>query len=44
MELSDKKAAKKIIKRYKKHPEHYTREEVMYAKLVKKIIKKKKEE
>jgi hypothetical protein len=42
VELSDKKAAKKIIKRYKKHPEHYTREEVMYAKLLKRMLKKKK--
>jgi len=42
VDLSDKKAAKKIIKRYKKHPEFYTKEEVMYAKLVKKMLKKKK--
>jgi len=43
-DLSDKKAAKKIIKRFKKHPEFYTREEVMYAKLYKRMLKKKKEE
>ena len=43
-ELSDKKAAKKIIKRAKKHPDWYTPEEVSYAKLMKKAIKKRKEE
>ena len=44
MDLSDKKAAKRIIKRFKKHPEYYTKEEVLYAKLIKKMLKKKKEE
>jgi hypothetical protein len=44
VDLSDKKAAKKIIKRFKKHPDYYTKEEVMYAKLYKKMLKKKKEE
>tara|TARA_B100001175_G_C18902475_1_gene353973 strand:- start:264 stop:431 length:168 start_codon:yes stop_codon:yes gene_type:complete len=39
-ELSTKKAAKKIIKRAKKHPEFYTKEEVYYAKLIKKTCKK----
>ena len=43
-DLSDKKAAKKIIKGYKKHPDWYTQEEVMYAKVIKKMIKKKKEQ
>ena len=43
-DLSDKKAAKKIIKGYKKHPDWYTQEEEMYAKLYKKMLKKKKEE
>jgi hypothetical protein len=43
VDISDKKAAKKIIKKYKKHPDWYTREEVMYAKLIKKMLKKKKE-
>jgi hypothetical protein len=38
-ELSPKKAAKKIIKRAKKHPEWYSQEDVMYAKLVKKELK-----
>ena len=34
-----KKAAKKIIKSAKKHPDWYTQEDVMYAKLVKKVLK-----
>tara|TARA_Y100001973_G_C5169316_1_gene318063 strand:- start:60 stop:203 length:144 start_codon:yes stop_codon:yes gene_type:complete len=37
--LKDKKAAKKIIKLAKKHPDWYSKEEVKYAKLVKKKIK-----
>ena len=37
--MEDKKACKKIIKRAKKHPELYTKEEVLYAKLMKKTIK-----
>ena len=32
--LKDKKAAKKIIKLAKKHPDWYTEEEVKYAKQV----------
>ena len=40
MDLSDKKASKKIIKRFKKHPEWYTPEDVMYAKMIKKQLKK----
>ena len=43
-DLSDKKAAKKIIKGYKKHPDWYTQEEVMYAKVIKRMIKKQKEQ
>ena len=35
-----RKTAKKIIKRAKKHPEWYTKEEVKYAKLVRKSLKK----
>tara|TARA_R100001509_G_C4854593_1_gene211252 strand:+ start:228 stop:365 length:138 start_codon:yes stop_codon:yes gene_type:complete len=42
VDLSDKKAAKRIIKTFKKHPEFYTKEEVMYAKLIKRMLKKKK--
>jgi len=44
VDLSDKKAAKRIIKTFKKHPEFYTKEEVMYAKLIKRMLKKKKKE
>tara|TARA_B100000902_G_scaffold123565_1_gene123595 strand:- start:401 stop:541 length:141 start_codon:yes stop_codon:yes gene_type:complete len=39
--LKDKKAAKKIIKVAKKHPDWYTEEEVLYAKLVRKRLKAK---
>ena len=38
-EKSTKKAAKKLIKLAKKHPDWYTQEDVMYAKLVKKVLK-----
>ena len=37
--MKDKKAAKKIIKRAKKHPDWYTEQEVYYAKMVRKRIK-----
>tara|TARA_Y100000590_G_scaffold335942_1_gene382460 strand:+ start:105 stop:263 length:159 start_codon:yes stop_codon:yes gene_type:complete len=37
--MNDKKAAKLIIKRAKKHPELYTKDEIKYAKMVKKRIK-----
>tara|TARA_B000000557_G_scaffold215900_1_gene182665 strand:- start:2413 stop:2553 length:141 start_codon:yes stop_codon:yes gene_type:complete len=37
--LNDKKAAKLIIKRAKKHPELYNEKEVYYAKMIKKQIK-----
>ncbi len=37
--MKDKKAAKLIIKRAKKHPELYTKEEIKYAKMVKRRIK-----
>ena len=36
---SIKKAAKKLIKRAKKHPDWYTEQEVYYAKMVRKRIK-----
>ena len=36
---STKKAAKKLIKRAKKHPEWYTTDEIKYAKMVRKQIK-----
>ena len=35
-----RKSAKKIIKLAKKHPEWYTKEEVKYAKNIKKLLKK----
>ena len=38
-DLTDKKAAKKIIKRAKKHPDWYTKEDVRFAKMVKRKIK-----
>tara|TARA_R100000742_G_C4203624_1_gene32007 strand:- start:6 stop:167 length:162 start_codon:yes stop_codon:yes gene_type:complete len=37
--LKDKKAAKKIIRLAKEHPNWYTREDVLYAKQVKRRIK-----
>ena len=37
--MEDKKAAKKIIKRAKKHPNWYTAEDVRFAKMIKKRIK-----
>jgi hypothetical protein len=37
--LKDKKAAKLIIKRAKKHPEYYTKEEVRFAKMLRKRLK-----
>ena len=38
--MKDKKAAKRIIKIAKKHPELYSKEEVKYAKMVRKRIKR----
>lgn len=40
--MEDKKAAKKIIKLAKKHPEWYSDKDVYYAKMIKKKLKKKK--
>ena len=37
--MKDKKAAKKLIKLAKKHPEWYSEKDVYYAKQVKKSIK-----
>ena len=37
--MKDKKAAKLLLKRAKKHPEWYSKKEVRYAKMVKKRIK-----
>ena len=37
--MNDKKAAKKLLKLAKKHPDWYTEKDVYYAKQVKKRIK-----
>jgi len=37
--LKDKKAAKKLLKLAKKHPDWYTEQDVLYAKQVKRRIK-----
>ena len=37
--LSDKKAAKRLIKQAKKHPDWYTEQDVYYAKMVRRRIK-----
>ena len=37
--MEDKRAAKKLIKRAKKHPDWYTAGEVTFAKMLKKRIK-----
>ena len=42
--MEDKKAAKKIIKRAKKHPDWYTAEDVRFAKMVRKRKRQEKEE
>ena len=39
IKLKDKKAAKLIIKRAKKHPELYTKEDVKFAKMYRKKLK-----
>jgi len=38
--MQDKKAAKKLIKRAKKNPSLYSTMEVMYARMIRKSIKK----
>ena len=38
--MKDKKAAKKIIKRAKHNPQLYSKDEVKYAKIAKKRLKK----
>ena len=42
--MGDKKVCKKIIKRAKKHPDWSTPEEVLYARAMKKAIKKREDE
>ena len=37
--MKDKKAAKLILKRAKEHPDLYTKQDVRYAKMVKRRIK-----
>ena len=37
--MNDKKAAKKLIKLAKKHPDWYTKKDIYYAKMIKKQIK-----
>ena len=44
--MNDKQAAKKIIKLAKKHPDWYTKQDVYYAKMMRrkiKLLKKKRE-
>jgi len=38
--MKDKKAAKKLLRLAKLHPEQYTKQEVYYAKQVRKALKK----
>ncbi len=40
--MKDRKAAKKLIKRAKEHPEWYTENDIKYAKKIKKLLKKSK--
>ncbi len=42
--MKDKKAAKRIIKIAKKHPNLYSREDVLYAKMIKRKLKKEKKD
>ena len=42
--MNDKKAAKKIIKQAKEHPGWYTDQEVRYAKMMKKRLKREKKQ
>ena len=37
--MNDKKAAKKLIKRAKEHPDWYTKKEIWYAKMIKRELK-----
>ena len=37
--MQDRKAAKRLIKRAKKHPKLYSTSEVIYAKMIRKSIK-----
>ncbi len=37
--MKDKKAAKKLIKRAKEHPDWYTKKDIWYAKMIKRELK-----
>ena len=37
--INSKKAAKKLLKRAKAHPDWYTKEDVKYAKMIKRKLK-----
>ena len=37
--MKDLKAAKKLLKRSKKHPDWYTKDDIKYAKMAKKRLK-----
>ena len=37
--MNDKKAAKKLLKRAKEHPNWYTKDDIRYAKMVRKKIR-----
>jgi len=39
-QLTDKQAAKKLLKLAKAHPDWYSKKDVFYAKMIKKRIKK----
>jgi hypothetical protein len=41
--MKDKKAAKLLLKRAKKHPELYSKKDIYYAKMVKRSIKQEKD-
>ena len=40
--MKDKKAAKLLLKRAKKHPDWYSKDEIRYAKRIKKRLKQEK--
>ena len=40
--MQDKKAAKKLLKRAKKHPDWYTEKDIYYAKMIRKEEKRRK--
>ena len=42
--MKDKKAAKKLLKLAKEHPDWYSKKDVYYAKMMKKQLKKEKKQ